>query len=337
MPRPQMQDGHCCSFHQVAAGSGNAFAKETRATELYGFADRTWKLSMKKALPLAMITRATHATVAQPCLLADYMALPQRTPHARISYGAKPSQVVEVFLPKGGGPFPVTILLHGGCWRREYQGLKQTSGIAADLAARGAAVWNIDYRGVDEAGGGYPGMFHDVAAGVDLIRTYAERYDLDPKRVVAAGHSAGGHLALWAAARPQLPTSSPLHAANPLPIPVVISLGGVGDLKAHEEVSKMVCGYDRDKLLGVRADPFADTSPAELLPSGTKVVMVHGVYDHVFPPYTGLSYVAKVKAAGDIAEMIIVPDAGHFDTVMTGTPAWRLVSSRILKALHLKP
>jgi acetyl esterase/lipase len=290
------------------------------------------------ALPVFLtMALAVGAARAEPQPLAAYMALPEHAPSARIAYGPGPSQVVELFLPKGKGPHPVVILLHGGCWRREYEGLKQTSGIAADLASRGLAVWNVEYRGVDEAGGGYPGTFQDVATAVDLIRTDAAKYNLDTRRLVAVGHSAGAHLALWAAARPRLPAGSVLKSADPLPIRTVISLGGVGDLKAQEAVSKMVCGYDRDILLGVRPDPFADTSPAELLPTGTKVVMVHGVYDHVFPPYTGRAYAEKVAAASDPVEVVIIPDAGHFDTVMTGTPAWNIVSARIVAEIKAPP
>lgn len=283
------------------------------------------------ALLMTALVAGPAAAAPQP--LAAYMALPQHPPSARIAYGKQPSQVVELFLPKGKGPFPVVVLLHGGCWRRELEGLKQTSGIAADLAAHGLAVWNVEYRGVDEPGGGYPGTFQDVATAVDLIRTDAQRYNLDPRRVLAVGHSAGGHLGLWAAARPRLPADSVLRSADPLAIRTVISLGGVGDLQAQEGVAKLVCGFDRDRLLGERADPFADTSPAELLPAGAKAIMVHGVYDHVFPPYTGRAYAEKVKAAGDAAEVVIVPDAGHFDTVMTGAPAWAIVSDLIAREM----
>ena len=284
-------------------------------------------LALTAALIMAIFAGAARA---QPQSLAAYMALPQHAPSARIAYGKQASQVVELFLPPGKGPHPVVILLHGGCWRREFEGLRQTSGVAADLAAQGVAVWNIDYRGVDETGGGYPGTFQDVAAAVDLIGADARLYDLDATKVVAVGHSAGGHLALWAAARPRLPRGSVLYAAHPLPISTVLSLGGVGDLQGQEGVAKASCGFARDALLGQRPSPFADTSPAELLPAGTKVIMIHGALDPIFPPDTGRAYVARATASGDPAEFMAIPGAGHFDTVMTGTAAWRLVSARVL-------
>jgi acetyl esterase/lipase len=275
---------------------------------------------------------AAGAAAAEPAPLAAYMGQVVAKPDARIAYGPAPSQVVELFLPKGKGPHPVVVLLHGGCWLKEFEGLPQTSGVAADLAKRGLAVWNVEYRRLGEPGAGYPGTFLDVAAAVDRIRTEAKRYDLDPGRVVAAGHSAGGHLALWAAARHRLSKTSPLYAADPLPILAVVSLAGVGDLKAQEEALPLACGKDtiRDLLsMQTRSEPFADTSPGELLPTGVKVVMIHGVYDHVLPPYSGLDYVRKVRAAGDAAEVMAIPDAGHFDLVIPTTPAWKVVAAAI--------
>jgi acetyl esterase/lipase len=281
---------------------------------------------------MALCMMTAGVAQAEPAPLAAYMTQAVVKPDARIAYGAEPSQVVELFLPKGKGPHPVVILLHGGCWRKEFEGLPQTSGIAADLAKRGMAVWNVEYRRLGEPGAGYPGTFQDVAAAADRLRIEAPRYDLDLTRVVASGHSAGGHLALWAASRHRLPKSSPLWSPDPLPIRAVVSLAGVGDLKAQEQALPLACGEAsiRD-LVGQpgRSDPFADTSPGELLPSGVKVVMIHGAYDHVLPPYSGLEYVQRVRAAGDVAEVLTIPDAGHFDVVIPTTPAWAVVAARI--------
>src|SRR5258705_9819055 len=133
-------------------------------------------------------------------------------PAAAFPYGSAPSQVAELFLPKGKGPYPVVVLLHGGCFLQQFEGFPQTSGLAADLAGRGYAVWNVEYRKLGEAGAGYPGTFQDVATAVDRLRAEAPKHDLDLKRVIAIGHSAGGHLALWAASRGRLPAASPLRA-----------------------------------------------------------------------------------------------------------------------------
>ena len=134
------------------------------------------------------------AARAEPATVHAYMTQPQARPTARIAYGPGPSQVVELFLPRGRpGPHPVIVLLHGGCYRADYEGLRQTSAIAADLAARGYAVWNIDYRKLGEPGAAYPGPFLDVAQAVDRIRTEAKVYRLLHERlpdttIISIGH-----------------------------------------------------------------------------------------------------------------------------------------------------
>lgn len=282
----------------------------------------TWWLSI-----LAVVLFATTA-MAEPATVQDYMNQATAKADARIAYGAEPAQVVELFLPKGRGPHPVVLLIHGGCYLAEYQGLAQTSGIAADLARRGYAVWNVEYRKLGEAGAGYPGTFLDVADAVDRIRAEAPAYKLDTRRVLAVGHSAGGHLALWAAARHKLPKTSPLWRADPLKIRAVISLGGIGDLEGQGSVFAGACGPEPiPRIIGLadRRHAYADTSPAELLPSGARVVMISGELDHVMPPPTGKAYAERVRKAGDQAEAVAIPGASHFDVVIPTTQAWTTV------------
>jgi acetyl esterase/lipase len=283
---------------------------------------------------------AASAAHAEPASVQAYMAQPQAKADARIAYGPSPAQVVDLFLPKGKGPHPVVVLIHGGCYLAEYQGLPQTSGVAADLAGRGYAVWNVEYRKLGEAGAGYPGTFLDVADAVDQIRAEAPRYHLDAGKVVALGHSAGGHLALWAAARHRLPKSSPLWRENPLPIRAVVSLGGIGDLKGQGDVFAGACGAEPiPAIIGkaTRENPYADTSPAELLPLGVRVVMISGAFDHVMPPFTGRAFVEKLRKAGDSAEVIAIPDAGHFDVVMPTTEAWKTVAATLAREIAALP
>ena len=276
---------------------------------------------------------------AEPASLDDYMGQTRHAADEVVHYGPAPSQMAELFLPKGKGPHPVVVLLHGGCFLEQYQGFAQTSALAADLAGRGYAVWNVEYRKLGEAGAGYPGTFQDVASAIDALRAEAAKHNLDLKRVIAVGHSAGGHLALWAASRGKLPAASPLHVANPLKIGAVISLAGIGDLKGLAAAWAIPCGADTlDRLLDTahRKQPYADTSPAELLPTGTKVVMVHGVFDAVMPPYTGRAYAEKVRKAGDAVGVVTIPDAAHFDLVIPTTAAWAeivRVLAREMKAL----
>lgn len=277
---------------------------------------------------------------AEPASLDDYMKQAVQPPAAAFHYGPALSQVAELFLPKGRGRHPVVVLLHGGCFLQKHQGFPQTSGLAADLAGRGYAVWNVEYRKLGEPGAGYPGTFQDVATAIDRLRDEAPKYGLDLSRVIAMGHSAGGHLALWAASRDKLPSGSPLRMTNPLKIGAVISLAGIGDLAGQGEIFALPCGDDTiDRLVDSahRKQPFADTSPAELLPTGIKVVMVHGVFDPVLPPYTGRDYALKVRKAGDRAEVVTIPDAAHFDVVIPTTAAWKVVLGVLAKEMKALP
>jgi acetyl esterase/lipase len=292
-----------------------------------------------KALVALAVTMSASMAHAEPASLDDYMRQARHKADGTVHYGPAPSQVAELFLPKAKGPHPVVVLLHGGCFLKAYEGFPQTSALAADLAGRGYAVWNVEYRKLGEAGAGYPGTFQDVASAVDRLRAEAPKHDLDLRRVVAIGHSAGGHLALWAASRGRLPAASPLRAADPLKIGAVISLAGIGDLKGQGKVFALPCGDDTiDRLVDTahRRNPFADTSPAELLPTGARVLMVHGAFDAVMPPYTGRDYVLKVRKAGDGAEVVTLPNAAHFDLVIPTTPAWKeivAILGREMKAL----
>ncbi|TAJ74284.1 MAG: alpha/beta hydrolase [Phenylobacterium sp.] len=283
---------------------------------------------MKPWLAVLVGAMFASAAMAEPATVQDYMSQPQAKADAHIAYGPAPAQAVELFLPKSAGPHPVVVLIHGGCYLAEYQGLPQTSGMAADLARRGYAVWNVEYRKLGEPGAGYPGTFLDVADAVDRIRAEAPRYGLDTKRVLAVGHSAGGHLALWAASRARLPKTSPLWRGDPLRIRTVVSLGGIGDLEGQGDIFAGACGPEPiPRIIGLadRADAYADTSPAELLPSGARVVMISGVLDHVMPPATGKAYTARVRKAGDQAEAIAIPGATHYDVVIPTTEAWKTV------------
>src|SRR5687768_8091238 len=132
----------------------------------------------------------------------DLLGRPRPAPTTTIAYGDDPLQVVDLWLPESAGPHPVVLMVHGGCWQTDIADRTLMNWIADDLRRRDIAVWNIEYRGVDRPGGGYPGTFLDAAAAADALRDHAARHNLDLSRVVSVGHSAGGHLALWLAARP---------------------------------------------------------------------------------------------------------------------------------------
>ncbi|ATF90140.1 alpha/beta hydrolase family protein [Burkholderia gladioli] len=276
---------------------------------------------------------------AQPIALAAYLAVRGPAADLVFHYGSAPSQVVELFRPAGRGPFPVAILIHGGCWQSRYGGLPQFRAIGARLAARGIAAWNVEYRRLDEPGGGYPGTYQDVGTAIDWLASRAAALRLDTRRVVAVGHSAGAQLALWAAARARLPPASVLSVAHALAIPDVVSLGGLPDLEHDAQAIRQACGVDVAALTGLpddnRPDVFLDTSAASMLPNGTSVIAITGELDAVAPPELAARYVDRVRVAGDPARAVVVPDAGHLDEAVLDSPVWPILEATIREVLHL--
>ncbi|OON63502.1 alpha/beta hydrolase [Massilia sp. KIM] len=293
------------------------------------------------ALLLSALLSAFHARAAGPMKLADYLALEGPAPSAKIAYGAALSQYAELFLPQGTGPFPVAVLVHGGCWTSKFGGIGQLRNMAGALAARGIAVWNVEYRRVDEEGGGYPGMYLDMHAALDALRAQAGRHPLDLARIVAVGHSAGGQLVQWIAGRARIPATSPLHHPQPLPVRAIVSLGGLADLRGEAALIQKSCGRDTVQLAGspsaARPDVFADTNAAELLPNGSRTWLVTGELDTISPPRVAHDYASKARAAGDVAEVVILPGASHYDEVAATSFAWPRVLQVIEQALELAP
>ncbi len=263
---------------------------------------------------------------AVPKLLtwADLLARPKPAADKAFRYGPDPYQVVDLWLPTGPGPHPVVLMVHGGCWTTAIADRTLMNYLAGDLRGRGYAVWNIDYRGVDRPGGGYPGTFGDAAAAADMLRSMAPAHRLDLERLVAVGHSAGGHLALWLAARPRLPDASSLRSADPLPIPAVISLGGLPDLEQAGRPPGSGCGTDVvAKLVGTgRADPYADTSLPRLAPTQVNQMLVSGTDDRIIPAAFASDYAAAMRAKGDAVRVEMIANTGHVELVAPGSAAW---------------
>ncbi len=269
-----------------------------------------------------------------PITFSQLLEKSRATADHHIAYGSGPLQFGELWLPQGRGRHPVIILIHGGCWRADLPGTELMDYMAADLRDRGYAVWNLEYRRIGHPGGGYPGTFQDVAAGMDRLRTLAPQYDLDLRRVVVSGHSAGGHLALWAAARDRLPASSPLRIADPLPVRGVVSLAGIADLSAYRATGPDACGGPAtiDGLVGVQGtdgrDVFADTSPPALLALGDRQIIVSGALDPIVPPRFGQAYATAASTAGDTATSVVLQGAGHFELIDPTSAVWpRIVTA----------
>ncbi|MEP9401555.1 alpha/beta hydrolase [Sphingomonas sp. VNH70] len=279
------------------------------------------------------------ASVSLPMTWADLTDRPRPQADRAYPYGPDSLQTADLWLPAGPPPpggWPGVVMVHGGCWQSSIADRRLMDWAAADLRGRGMAVWNIDYRGVDRAGGGYPGTFRDVAAAADLIRDAAAEVPIDLSRIVAIGHSAGGHLALWLAARPRLPTGSPLVTDDPLPIAHVVCLGGLPDLAAVERDPANGCGTEViASLVGDRADRFADTSIPELLPIGVPQALVHAEGDRIVPAYMATDYQAAAVAAGDAATLHRV-EGGHVELIAPGSNAWGCAVERVGRALYFR-
>jgi acetyl esterase/lipase len=293
------------------------------------------------ALALAVLALVAAPTGAAPVLMdwPDLLGRPLPKATERIAYGEGPLQFGELWLPDGPGPFPVVLMVHGGCWRSGVAKLTIMNYIADDLRRRGIAVWNVEYRGVDRPGGGYPGTFQDVAAAADKLAEIAPAHRLRTDRIVALGHSAGGHLVLWLAARARISAASPLHAAHALPIAAVISTGGLPDLAYEMSRGDDGCGADTiAKLVGpataTHPDVYADTSPAELGAGHQPDVLISGDQDGISPPDDGARYAAKMQGQGAQIRHVVVPDTGHVELIAPGTAAWTLTVTEIERLLH---
>jgi len=264
----------------------------------------------------------------------DYQQLPREPGDYRHPYGHDRAQFADLFLPPLPGPYPVLVLVHGGCWRAEY-GLEPLGQLARAVAERGVAVWNIEYRRLGN-GGGWPATFLDVGTAADHLRSVAPRHNLDLGRVLVAGHSAGGHLALWLAARRQVAVQSPLFVPSPLALCGAISLAGIPDLALA--IAEGICGTAASDLIGrspqLYAHRMGDASPQALTPLGLPHLHIHGEQDALVPLASVLRYTTYALTTGDCATLLALPGTGHFELVDARTTAAEVflhAVSRMLK------
>lgn len=260
----------------------------------------------------------------------------------RVAYGRAYQQFGELYLPQQARTqqsSPLVILIHGGYWRARYD-LTLMNELAEDLAARGYAAWNIEYRRVGDPGGGWPGTLLDVAAAADHVLAIAPEYHLDASRVVVIGHSAGGHLAFWLAARPRIPADSPLagsvNAQVPLQPAGVISQAGVLDLEmawklhlSNDAVVELL-----GKTLPEAPERYVAASPAALLPLGVPQVLLHGTNDDAVPIEISRSYAAKARAVQDPVEYIEMEGVDHMALIDPRSDAWGLTIEALERLLE---
>ncbi|MFD8980098.1 alpha/beta hydrolase family protein [Streptomyces sp. NPDC059564] len=273
---------------------------------------------------------------------ASAFSHPPVAPDASAAYGEHPDQVVDFYAPRGdvAGPAPLVVLLHGGAWRAPYD-RQHVTPLADFLARRGFAVANVEYRrgsslphqnAEGHVAGRWPETFDDVAAAMDALPglTAEALPAADFRRTVVTGHSAGGHLALWAAARHVLPYGSPWRLASPPMLRGVVALAPIADFAAAEGLG--VCGGASAQLLGGPEHwdarlPFAD--PAALLPTGIATAVVHGREDIVVPPAVAESYVAAAGVAGELVGLTLLDGVGHFPLIDPAADACAVVCEEI--------
>jgi acetyl esterase/lipase len=248
-------------------------------------------------------------------------------PAPTLAYGEHPDQVANLHLPASGDPpFPTVVLVHGGFWRARWD-RTTTTPLARDLAGRGFAAWNVEYRRTGTAGGGWPGTLLDVAAAVDHLAGIDE---VDGARTVAVGHSAGGQLALWLAGRHRLPAGAP-GASPRVTLRGAVALAGVCDLERGHRAA-LGDGAVAAFLGGapdVVPERYDGASPAALVPLGVAQVLVHGDRDEIVPLDQSEVYAGQAREAGDPVELVVPAEADHFDVIDPAHEAWAAVVARL--------
>ncbi|MFI8824433.1 alpha/beta hydrolase [Streptomyces sp. NPDC053431] len=272
---------------------------------------------------------------------ASAFSHPAVAPDASAAYGAHPDQVVDFYAPRDGRQSaPLVVALHGGAWRAPYDRQHLTPFVDF-LARRGFAVANVEYRrgsdiprqgGAAPVAGRWPETFDDVAAALDAVQDLAARHlpQADPRRTVLTGHSAGGHLALWAAARHVLPAGSPWRLSAAPALRGVVALAPIAHFERSVELG--VCGGAVTELLGGDAHfeaRAAHADPALLLPTGIATTVVQGRTDVVVPAAVADAYVDAAAKAGETVGFTLLEDVGHFPLIDPAADACAVVAEEI--------
>jgi acetyl esterase/lipase len=237
---------------------------------------------------------------------------------ARVAYGSDPNQFGDIRVPKGKGPFPLVMNIHGGFWRAAYD-LAHAGHLCAALTAKGFATWNVEYRRVGNPGGGWPGTFGDLRSAYRFLPELAKRYGLDSNKLVVMGHSAGAQLALCLAS----------HEAS---IKNVVSLAGVLDLQQAWELH--LSNNAIVEFLGGTpsqvTDHYREADPMQLsISHSTTQWLIHGATDDVVPSYFSRNYAQQKKSRGEDVHFLEISTAGHYDLIDPHSQAWTKVQDTV--------
>jgi acetyl esterase/lipase len=250
------------------------------------------------------------------------LEIPAAPPGSHIAYGSDEFQFGELYLPEGNGPHPLAIVIHGGYWRARYD-LRHIGHFCVGLAKSGIAAWSLEYRRIGNPGGGFPGTLDDVRAGAVHLEKIAKEWSLDMRRVVATGHSAGGHLALWLAKQGVVPLKGVVPLA---PVP---DLRRAWELKLSSNVVEEFLGGSPEGV----PERYRAASPMEMLPLGVRQRAIHGNRDDVVPVSMTRAYVAAARRSGDDCTLTEPAGAGHFELIDPRTAAWAQVRDTIIGLL----
>jgi len=255
----------------------------------------------------------------------------------RIRYGRGPQQFAELRFPDGRGPFPLLVVVHGGFWRSGYS-LSHIGYLCAAFTGKGIVTCNVEYRRLGDPGGGWPGTFQDVSLATHhILEIISSDPRVDTARTAVMGHSAGGHLALWLAGRHHVTKASPLYNGREYSLGGVVSLAGVCDLRTawKQRLGNGVVA----RLMGGTPDEFPDRydagSPIELLPSGTREVLVHGTADNIVPVNQSERFVERAEQLGERSTLLKLDGVGHFELIDPESDAWPSIVHAVLPLLGL--
>jgi acetyl esterase/lipase len=244
----------------------------------------------------------------------DILDLPPPPADVRLAYGSDPNQFGDLRLPKKKTPCPVVMNLHGGYWRAKYD-LAHAGHLCTALTGLGSATWNVEYRRVGNAGGGWPGTLEDVVSAYRFLPQIAKRYNLDASKVLVMGHSAGGQLALCL-------------AAHEPAIQRTMALAGVLDLdRAYElHLSKDAVVEFLGGTPKTIPEHYEDADPMQLAILKARQVVIHGTDDDTVPPDFSRRYAQEKKTRGEDVTLVEIAKAGHFDLIDPRSAAWTQVA-----------